>query len=94
VRIVGSENWRVQFKADSTGIATGTIMGDGNFTWSFTNAAKTAVRIVKNGNFNYTFEADSLLRGSIPNLTLTLVDGSGNPVGTVTGTLNETYNRE
>lgn len=94
VRIVGSENWRIQFKSDSTGIATGTIMQDGNFTWSFSNATKTAIRIVKSNTFNYNFVADSLLTGSIPNLTLTLVDGSGNPVGTVTGTLNETYNRE
>lgn len=94
VTIVGSQNWRIEFRADSTGTATGTIMQDGFFAWKFSDATKTNVTITKGNTYNYKFVADSLLQGSISNLTLTLIDANGNPTGTISGTLNETYNRE
>ncbi len=94
VRILQSENWRISFNPDSTGNTIGTIMRDGFFSWRFTNFEQTSLTITKGGSFNYTLVSDSLLKGVIPNLNLTLVDSLGNPVESITGTLNETYNRE
>lgn len=99
INIVGATNWRFTFRADRTGTATGSFLAtsaDPNpaFNWTF-NGDSTSVNLVAaNGrSASYLFRNDSLLVRSVENLTLTLVNSQGQPVGQVTGTLLETFNR-
>jgi hypothetical protein len=93
VNIVGSANWRYAFRTDKTGTATGTFLNTGEFTWDFANTAQNSVTITKGStNATYAF-ADSTLTRVVNNLTLTLVDANGNPVGQVTGTLIEKFDK-
>lgn len=99
INIVGSTNWRFTFRADRTGSAVGTFLATSsdanpNFNWSF-NGDSTIVNLVAgNGRAaDYQFRNDSLLVRTVENLTLQLINSQGQPVGTVTGTLLETFNR-
>lgn len=99
INIVGATNWRFTFRADRTGTATGTFLATSadanpNFNWTF-NADSTSVNLVAaNGRTAaYQFRNDSLLVRTVENLTLQLINSQGQPVGTVTGTLIESFNR-
>lgn len=99
VIIVGAENWRLTFAANRTGTATGTFMAtqaapSPAFTWQFNNDS-TYVSLTPTAGgagLDYLFTATTLTR-TVPNLTLSLIDQNGNQVGTVTGTLFETFDR-
>jgi hypothetical protein len=99
VTIVGADQWRYSFSADGTGTATGTFLATQQnsnppFNWVFTNN-ETKVSITPSSGGNaliYDFNEQTLKR-VIPSITLTLIDGSGQPVGQVTGTLIETFER-
>ncbi len=93
VNIVGSADWRLTFVADGTGTAIGTFLNGGAFTWVFASN-ETQVTLTKTGAspITYNFTKTTLNR-VIPNITLTLVDGNGNPVGQVSGTVLEDYEK-
>ncbi len=91
VNIVGSADWRLTFNKDSTGTVIGTLFQSGEFTWNF-NTAKTTVTVRKGSTtINYDYTNKNLLKGVLPNVTLTVVDQNGDPIGTLTGTVLETY---
>lgn len=94
VNIVGSADWRLTFRADSTGTIVGTFFQSGDLTWVFINN-ETQVSMARVGGSSgvYNFSSTSLFR-SLPNTTLALVDGNGNQVGQVTGTVLEEYEPE
>ena len=93
VTIVGSADWRFTFAANGTGTIVGTFLNSGEMTWAF-SANETRVDITKSGftAVSYDYTATTLKR-SIPNVTLTLLDANGNPVGQVTGTVLEAWEK-
>lgn len=99
VNIVGAENWRFTFAAAGTGTATGTFLAtqqnqNPTFNWVFTNN-ETRVSITPTAGGNalvYDFNEQTLKR-VIPSITLQLIDGNGQPVGQISGTLIETFER-
>ncbi|MBA4303020.1 MAG: hypothetical protein C0424_02215 [Sphingobacteriaceae bacterium] len=99
INIVGAANWRFTFRADRTGTATGTFLATSadpnpNYNWSFNVDSTNVTLVAGNGrSASYAFRNDTLLVRSVENLTLQLINSQGQPVGTVTGTLLETFNR-
>lgn len=99
INIVGAANWRFTFRADRTGTATGTFLATSadpnpNYNWSFDSDSTNVTLVASNGrSASYAFRNDTLLVRSVENLTLQLINSQGQPVGTVTGTLLETFNR-
>jgi len=93
VNIIGSADWRFTFAANGTGSILGTFLNSGEMTWAFA-ASETRVDITKAGSaavsYNYT---TTTLKRTLPNVTLTLLDANGNPVGTVTGTVLEAWEK-
>lgn len=98
INIVGATNWRFTFRADRTGSAVGTFLGTSSdpnpeFTWSF-NADSTAVNLTAaNGRAAIYDFRDSLLTRTVEGLTLQLLNQQGQPVGTITGTLLESFDK-
>lgn len=91
VNIIGSADWRLTFKKDGTGVVLGTLLQSGEFTWNF-NSTKTQVNVTKGAtNISYDYSNKNLLIGVLQNVTLTVVDSNGNPIGTLTGDVIETY---
>ncbi len=93
VTIVGSADWRFTFAANGTGTIVGTFLNSGEMSWAFA-ANETRVDITKTGSsaVSYNYTPTSLTR-TIPNVTLTLLDAGGNPVGQVTGTVLEAWEK-
>lgn len=100
INIVGSADWRLTFAANRTGNAVGTFMAtqanpSPAFSWSFNNDS-TFVSLAPTAGGNgldlQLIDSTSLTR-VIPNLTLTLVNSQGQPVGQVTGTLIESFEK-
>ena len=98
INIIGADTWRYTFRADRTGTAVGTFLAtqaepSPNFNWVFNNDS-TAVTLTTAGGRSASYQfTDSTLVRSVPNLTLTLVNSQGQPVGQVTGTLLEAFNK-
>jgi hypothetical protein len=100
INIVGSANWRLTFAANRTGTATGTFMAtqanpSPAFSWAFNNdSTYVSITPTAGGNgMDFQMIDSTLLTRVLPNLTLTLVDQSGQPVGQITGTLIESYDK-
>lgn len=100
INIVGSADWRLTFAANRTGTAVGTFMAtqanpSPAFSWSFNNDS-TYVSLVPTAGGNgldLQLIDSTLLTRVVPNLTLTLVNSQGQPVGQVTGTLIENFEK-
>lgn len=100
INIVGSTDWRITFAANRTGTATGTFMAtqanpSPAFSWSF-NSDSTYVSLVPTAGGNgldYQLIDSTSLQRVVPNLTLTLVNSQGQPVGQITGTLIESFEK-
>lgn len=93
VTIVGSTDWRFNFAADGTGSIVGTFLNSGQMTWAF-GANETRVDITKSGSAAVSYDyTTTTLKRTIPNITLTLLDANGNPVGTVSGTVLEAWEK-
>lgn len=100
INIVGSADWRLTFAANRTGTAVGTFMAtqanpSPAFSWSFNNDS-TFVSLAPTAGGNgldlQLIDSTSLTR-VVPNLTLTLVNSQGQPVGQITGTLIESFEK-
>ncbi len=77
VTITGQENFRLTFMADGTGVAIGTILGGGSFTWAF-GSNETQVILTKSGaptTYKYT---KTSLQGATPNVPIAIIDENGN----------------
>lgn len=98
INIVGADTWRFTFRADRTGTAVGTFLAtqaapSPDFNWVFNNDSTFVTLTTAGGrSASYRFTDSTLVR-SVPNLTLTLVNSQGQPVGQVTGTLLESFNK-
>lgn len=99
INIIGADTWRFTFRADRTGTAVGTFLAtqatpSPDFNWAFNNDSTFVTLTPTNGRppASYRFTDSTLVR-SVPNLTLTLVNSQGQPVGQVTGTLLEAFNK-
>lgn len=98
INIIGADTWRFTFRADRTGTAVGTFLAtqatpSPDFNWVFNNDSTFVTLTAANGrSASYQFTDSTLVR-SVPNLTLTLVNSQGQPVGQVTGTLLEAFNK-
>ncbi|MFN3529078.1 MAG: hypothetical protein ACK417_04055 [Bacteroidia bacterium] len=99
INIVGADQWRFNFVADGTGTATGTFMATQQnpnpaFNWVFLNN-DTQISITPTAGGNaliYDYKTETLER-VIQNITLQLIDSNGNPVGNITGTLIEIFEK-
>lgn len=92
VTLVNADTWRFNFEIANKGTAIG-VFGAGSVPFTYTVTADTAIAMTYGSpstQRNYVFK-NNQLKGSFPGTRLTVVDQNGQPQGTITGTLVETW---